>query len=257
MAFIVKRDAPGFGLPANITIAGAVGDSVSVNGTYRKTNQSLGYLAESTNGSFNYHRATYPEWYITSPENTNSNGDYNYGGWVIALSADGAYFSMTNPSTDKSNFPTTGWVYSRVYGDGTVNPSNSAGQSGPASLTITAFPNVYIDGALYLKYDDPSFPASIYFSAGNANIYYINISNPGEEYPQHTWLVFSAIAGDAGGNVGGPINLQANKWYILSGGCGDGGCSIYIVSVNTSANQTSANIPLQNWSNGATIITTF
>jgi hypothetical protein len=25
-----------------------------------------------------------------------------------------------------------------VYGDGTVNPSNNAGQSGPASLTITA-----------------------------------------------------------------------------------------------------------------------
>jgi hypothetical protein len=256
MAFIVKRDLiaiPAFGLPAYITIAGAVGGSAAVNKTYSKTNQLLGYLAESTNGSFNYYSALYPEIYITSPNNTNSNGDYNYLGWVIAASADGAYFFMANPSTDKFNFPTTGWVYS----SGPYSGPNSAGQSGPASLTITAFPNVYIDGALYLKYDSPYFPASIYFSAENANTYYVNVSNPGDEYPNHNWLVFSSIAGDAGGGTGGPINLEANKWYILGGGCGDGGCSIYIVSVNTSANQTSANIPLQNWSNGATIVTTF
>jgi hypothetical protein len=111
---------------------------------------------------------------------------------------------------------------------------------------------VYINGELYLKYTYP-VPISIYFSAGNANTYYINISNPGEEYPNHNWLVFSASAGTAGGGIGSEINLEANKWYILNGGCGDGGCSIYIVSVNTSANQTSANIPLQNWPNGATI----
>jgi len=257
MAFIVKRDLivipAGFGLPAYIKIAGAIGGSTSVNRTFSKTNQFLGYLAESTNGSFNYYNYTAPEPYITSPGNTNSNQDYfGYSGWVIAYAADGAVYFMINPSTDKFNFPTTGWVYSGPFGG-----SNSFGQSGPASLTITALPNVYIDGALYLKYDSPSFPASIGFSAGNANTYYINISNPGQEYPEHNWLVFSATAGDAGGGIGSSINLEANKWYILYGGCGDGGCSIQIISVNTSANQTSANIPLQNWTNGATIITTF
>ena len=121
-----------FGLPSSITIAGAVGGSISVNGTYSKTNQAIGYLAASTNGSFNYYNAS-TGVYVTSPDNTNSNGDYNYDGWVIASSADGAYYFMTNPSTDKFNFPTTGWVYSEVFGG-----SNSAGQSGSASLTITA-----------------------------------------------------------------------------------------------------------------------
>jgi len=123
----------GFGLPSSITIAGAVGGSISVNGTYSKTNQAIGYLAASTNGSFNYYNFTAPNPYITSPLNTNSNGDYNYEGWVIALGSDNAYYFMTNPSTDKFNFPTTGWVYSDVFGG-----SNNAGQSGPASLTITA-----------------------------------------------------------------------------------------------------------------------
>jgi hypothetical protein len=122
----------GFGLPASIAIAGAVGGSAFVNGTYGKTNQGIGFLAASTNGSYNYY--DYAAVYITSPGNTNSNQDYfDYAGWVIALGADGAYFFMTNPSTDKFNFPTTGWVYSDVYGG-----PNSAGQSGPASLTITA-----------------------------------------------------------------------------------------------------------------------
>jgi len=121
-----------FGLPSSITIAGAVGGSISVNGTYSKTNQAIGYLAASTNGSFNYYNAS-TGVYVTSPDNTNSNGDYNYEGWVIASSADGAYYFMTNPSTDKFNFPTTGWVYTIVFAG-----SNNAGQSGPASLTITA-----------------------------------------------------------------------------------------------------------------------
>lgn len=254
MAFIVKREviSAQFGLPSYITIAGAVGGSTSANGTFRKTNQWLGYLAASTNGSYNYYNDAYPNVYITSPDNTNSNGDYNYTGWVIAFSADNAYYLMINPSTDKFNFPTTGWVYSQPFGG-----SNNAGQSGSASITITAFPSVYINGELYLKYSGPSFPASISFTAENANTYYLNISNPGGEYPTHNWLVFSATAGDAGGGIGNSINLEANKWYMLNGGCGDGGCSISIASVNTSANQTSANIPSQNWPNGATIITTF
>jgi hypothetical protein len=127
----------GFGLPNTITISGAVGGSNSANGTYSKTNIAIGYLAESTNGSFNYYNDTPPNVYITSPLNQNSNQDYyGYEGWVIAFGADGAYYFMTNPSTDKFNFPTTGWVYSDVFD--VFGGFNSAGQSGPASLTITA-----------------------------------------------------------------------------------------------------------------------
>jgi len=123
----------GFGLPASIIISGAVGGSASTNGTYSKTDQAIGFLAGSTNDSFNYYNNTAPDPYITSPDNTNSNGDYNVTKWVIAYSADGAVYFMTNPSTDKFNFPTTGWVYSDPFGD-----PNYFGQSGSASLTITA-----------------------------------------------------------------------------------------------------------------------
>ena len=124
----------GFGLPASIIISGAVGSSIAANGTYGQTNEAVGYLAASENGSFNYYNYTVPEPYITSPGNTNSNQDYfGYSGWVIAYGADSAVYFMINPSTDKFNFPTTGWVYSDPFGG-----SNSFGQSGSASLTITA-----------------------------------------------------------------------------------------------------------------------
>jgi len=122
----------GFGLPASIIISGAVGGSVSVNGTYSKTNLAVGSLAESTNGSYNYNNAL-TGIYVTSPDNTNLNGDYNVEKWIIAFGNDSAYYFMMNPSTDKFNFPTTGWLYSDPFG-----ADNSAGQSGSASITITA-----------------------------------------------------------------------------------------------------------------------
>jgi len=117
--------------PEAIYIQGVVGSSSAVNGSYIKTDQDLGYLAASTNGSYNYFNYTYPNPYITSPNNQNSNGDYYYAGWVIAFSADSPVYLMTNPSTDKFNFPTMGWVYSDVYGG-----TNYFGQSGPASITV-------------------------------------------------------------------------------------------------------------------------
>lgn len=136
MAFIVKRDVASaqFGLPSSITIAGAVGDSNIVNGTYSKTNQVIGYLAESTNGSYNYEKGG-GQFYITSPYNQNSAGDYYENIWVLAVSADAAGYYLTNPSSDKFNFPTIGWVYSDING---IPYPNSVGQYGPASLTITS-----------------------------------------------------------------------------------------------------------------------
>jgi hypothetical protein len=123
-----------FGLPNSITIAGAVGASTIINGTYSKTNQGIGYLAASTNGSYNYYKFTIPNTYITSPYNKNSNQDYDVDFWVLAFSADGAVYYLTNPSTDKFSLPTVGWVYSNING---FPYPNSVGQSGPASLVIT------------------------------------------------------------------------------------------------------------------------
>jgi len=123
----------GFGLPNSIIISGAVGGSINANGTYSKTDQPIGYLDGSANGSYNYYNYTIPQPYITSPNNQNTNGDYSYNGWVIAYGADSAVYLMINPSTDKFNFPTTGWLYGSPQGG-----ANTFGQSGSASLTITA-----------------------------------------------------------------------------------------------------------------------
>jgi hypothetical protein len=135
MAFIVKRDTitTDFGLPDYITIAGAVGDSSVVNRIYNRTNQPMGYLYLPFNGSYNYENGG-GQFYITSPYNQNSANDYYENIWVLAYSADGAVIYLTNPSTDKFNFPTTGWVYSDING---IPYPNSVGQSGPASLVIT------------------------------------------------------------------------------------------------------------------------
>jgi len=124
----------GFGLPASITIAGAVGASSVVNRTYSRTNQPMGYLYLPFNGSYNYQNGG-GQFYITSPYNQNSAGDYYENIWVLAYSADGASYYLTNPSSDKFNFPTVGWVYSDING---IPYPNTAGQSGPASITITA-----------------------------------------------------------------------------------------------------------------------
>ena len=274
MAFIVKRDAPPAGIPVattvSVTVAGNEdgfnGDLVKLNSLSSFVDYNLGYnLPIRSNGGICYRGGNY----VLVPPNVTL--EYNDSFNWVQLISNNNYWSFASLYYDDG---------SMIYGNGISNPyydqvyrNNSTNISYipqnnyylyDRDIQTTVFNSnmtivkreidyVYINGELYLKYIGPSFPASIYFSAGNANTYYINVSNPGEEYPSHNWLVFSATAGDAGGGIGSSINLEANKWYILYGGCGDGGCSINIVSVNTSANQTSANIPLQNWPNGAII----
>jgi hypothetical protein len=275
MAFIVKRDAPV--IPAGLVVATTIsvtvagnedgfnGDLIKLNSLSSFVDYNLGFqLPIRSNGGICYRGG----YYVLVPPNVTLewNDSYNW----IPLTFNNNYWSFASLYYDDGSI---------IYGNGIVSPyynqvyrNNSTNTSyipqnnyylynrdtqatvfnSNMSIIKREIDYVYINGELYLKYTYP-VPISIYFSAGNANTYYINISNPGEEYPNHNWLVFSASAGTAGGGIGSEINLEANKWYILNGGCGDGGCSIYIVSVNTSANQTSANIPLQNWPNGATI----
>jgi len=116
--------------PEAIYIQGAVGGSSVLNGSYIKTNQAIGYLGEAYASPYNYQKGG-GQFYITSPYNQNSAGDYYENFWVLAFSADSPAYYLTNPSTDNSNFPTTGWRYAHIYG-----PPNSLGQSGPASITV-------------------------------------------------------------------------------------------------------------------------
>ena len=272
MAFIVKRDAPPAGIPVATTVSVTVaGNEDTFNGDLNKINN----LSEFAYPEFN----NYPirsnggicyrgGYFILVPPNVTLEWNDNIN-W-IPLTFNNNYWSLASLYYDDGSMIYGNGVgapsYNQIYRNNSTNASyipqnnyylyNRDTQATVFNSNMTIVKReidyVYINGQLYLKYIG-SFPADIYFSAANANTYYINISNPGQEYPTHNWLVFSATAGDAGGGIGSSINLEANKWYMLNGGCSDGGCSISIVSVNTSANQTSANIPLQNWPNGAII----
>ena len=95
---------PPFGLPAQIIVSGAG----VANGTYTKTTSAGIYTPESIGGTYNYLLAT-GIFYITSPGNTNFNGDYAGNDWVLATGNDSATIYSENTSTDATNVPTTGW----------------------------------------------------------------------------------------------------------------------------------------------------
>ena len=96
--------APGFGLPSQIIVSGAG----VANGTYTKTTSAGVYTDTPIPGTFNYLLAA-GFFYITSPGNTNRNGDYPGNDWVLATGNDSAIIYSENTSTDANNVPTTGW----------------------------------------------------------------------------------------------------------------------------------------------------
>jgi hypothetical protein len=93
---------PAFGLPAQITIS----DAAEFNGIYTKTTLAGIYTPAPNSGTYNYISGFY---YITSPSNTNYNGDYAGNDWVLATGSDGVDIYSENTSTDANNVPTTGW----------------------------------------------------------------------------------------------------------------------------------------------------
>jgi hypothetical protein len=95
---------PPFGLPAQIIVSGAG----IANGTYTKTTSAGVYTPASIGGTYNYLLAA-GIFYITSPGNTNFNGDYAGNDWVLATGNDSATIYSENTSTDANNVPTTGW----------------------------------------------------------------------------------------------------------------------------------------------------
>jgi hypothetical protein len=96
--------APNFGLPAQIIVTGAG----AANGTYTKTSSAGVYTPEPNSGTFNYLLGA-GFFYITSPGNTNYNGDYADNDWVLANGNDSAAIYSENTSTDANNVPTTSW----------------------------------------------------------------------------------------------------------------------------------------------------
>jgi len=100
----IKSGAPPLGLPAQIIITGAG----VANGTYTKTTLAGVYTPEPIGGTYNYLLAA-GIFYITSPGNTNFNGDYSGNDWVLATGNDSATIYSENTSTDVNNVPRTGW----------------------------------------------------------------------------------------------------------------------------------------------------
>jgi len=116
------------------------------------------------------------------------------------------------------------------------------------SIILTG--NISLNGEIRQKTQNP-FGSGF---SGGPNVYYQIVEYYGGEYPSYDIIMFSSAnqTGYSGG-IGNDIELQANKWYWVGGGCGDGGCSIYIYAINTSSSQTAEFIPTSNWSSNITI----
>jgi len=99
----ISGGTPPFGLPAQIIVSGAG----IANGTYTKTTSAGVYTDTPIFGTYNYLLAA-GIFYITSPGNTNFNGDYAGNDWVLATGNDSATIYSENTSTDANNVPTTG-----------------------------------------------------------------------------------------------------------------------------------------------------
>jgi len=92
------------GLPAQIIVSGAgVAD-----GTYTKTSSAGVFTDTPAPGTFNYLLGA-GIFYITSPGNTNFNGDYLGNDWVLASGNDPVTIYSENTSTDANNVPASGW----------------------------------------------------------------------------------------------------------------------------------------------------
>ena len=119
-----------------------------------------------------------------------------------------------------------------------------------------AFPDVAATTSILVDTFGPynkttNVPAGYTFS-GSGNIYYLYVLP--DEFTYYTWVMFSGSTQTAVGS-GAATNLQANKWYQLSGFYnGEDLYFIGLASTNTTATQTSATIPLSNWSPAITIV---
>jgi hypothetical protein len=103
-ASVAVSTIPQFGLPFQIVVSGSDG----ADGIYTRTTSAGVYTPEPTGGTYNYLLGN-GIFYITSPSNSNYNGDYSGSDWVLANGNDSATIFSENTSTDANNVPTSGW----------------------------------------------------------------------------------------------------------------------------------------------------
>jgi hypothetical protein len=103
----VKPPAPS-GIPVASTTQIIVTGAGGLNGIYTRTVFGGVYTPEPNSGTYNYLLGAGSQ-YITSPSNSNYNGDYAGNNWVLASGNDPAFICSENASTDANNVPTSGW----------------------------------------------------------------------------------------------------------------------------------------------------
>ena len=98
--------------PSGIVVASTlsiiINGADSADGTYTRSTASSTYTPEPVAGTYNYYNGVF---YLTSPGNTNYNGDYPDNQWTLGIGSDGATIYSFNPSTDATIIPTSGWDY--------------------------------------------------------------------------------------------------------------------------------------------------
>jgi len=97
--------------PSGIVVASTLsiiinGTGSNADGTYTRSTASSPSTPEPGAGTYNYYKGSF---YLTSPGNTNYNGDYPDNQWTLGYSNDPVVLFSFNPSTDPTIIPTTGW----------------------------------------------------------------------------------------------------------------------------------------------------
>jgi hypothetical protein len=116
-----------------------------------------------------------------------------------------------------------------------------------------AFPDVAVTTSVLINSNGPYVKTTSalygYTFSGSGNVYY-RWESYDENFADFFWIMFSGSAQTVTTVSGASISLLANKWYFLEGrDYYSGTYSINLTASNTTATQTSATIPLVNWSN--------
>jgi len=103
-AYVASSTQTDSNLPAQIIVSGSAG----ADGLYTKTTLAGINTPAPIGGTFNYLLGV-GVFYITSPGNSNYNGDYAGNDWVLASGNDAATIYSENASTDATIIPRSGW----------------------------------------------------------------------------------------------------------------------------------------------------
>jgi len=96
--------------PSGIVVASTpsiiINGADSADGTYTRSTASSTYTPAPVAGTYNYYKGLF---YLTSPGNTNFNGDYPDNQWTLGIYNDPGTIYSFNSSTNPAIIPTSGW----------------------------------------------------------------------------------------------------------------------------------------------------